>query len=308
MVISTATLAGGAGIAAPPPAAATIHPMKTPSRLQPLLDEGLIDSVQRQLMSGKEAMVFVVRSGGETVCAKVYKEANNRSFRQAVDYTENRKTKNSRQARAMAKGSKFGRQAMEAAWQSAEVDALYRLAAAGVRVPRPINFHEGVLLMELVCDANGDAAPRLNDMAFSPEQARAHHATLIREVVRMLAAGVVHGDLSEFNILVAADGPVIIDLPQAVDAAGNNHASAMLERDVANLRHYFGRFAPELLATDYGREIWALYEKGLLTPDSQLTGQFKQTLKPVNLGDVLAVIDDAKDEEAARQLRMQTPR
>ncbi len=282
--------------------------MKTPSRLQPLLDEGLIDSVQRQLMSGKEAMVFVVQSGGETVCAKVYKEANNRSFRQAVDYTENRKTKNSRQARAMAKGTKFGRQAMEAAWQSAEVDALYRLAAAGVRVPRPINFHEGVLLMELVCDAAGDAAPRLNDVAFSPETARAHHATLIREVVRMLAAGVVHGDLSEFNILVAADGPVIIDLPQAVDAAGNNHAAAMLERDVANLRHYFGRFAPELLATDYGREIWALYEKGLLTPDSQLTGRFKQTLKPVNLGDVLAVIDDARDEEAARQLRMQTPR
>ena len=282
--------------------------MKTPSRLQPLLDEGLIDSVQRQLMSGKEAMVFVVRSGGETVCAKVYKEANNRSFRQAVDYTENRKTKNSRQARAMAKGTKFGRQAMEAAWQSAEVDALYRLAAAGVWVPRPINFHEGVLLMELVCDANGDAAPRLNDMAFSPDEARTHHATLIREVVRMLSAGVVHGDLSEFNILVGADGPVIIDLPQAVDAAGNNHASAMLERDVANLRHYFGRFAPELLATDFGREIWALYEKGLLTPDSQLSGHFKQTLKPVNLGDVLAVIDDAKDEEAARQLRMQTPR
>ncbi len=282
--------------------------MKTPSRLQPLLDEGLIDSVQRQLMSGKEAMVFVVHSGGETVCAKVYKEANNRSFRQAVDYTENRKTKNSRQARAMAKGTKFGRQAMEAAWQSAEVDALYRLAAAGVRVPRPINFHEGVLLMELVCDANGDAAPRLNDMAFSPNDARAHHATLVREVVRMLAAGVVHGDLSEFNILVAADGPVIIDLPQAVDAAGNNHAAAMLERDVANLRHYFGRFAPELLATDYGREIWALYEKGLLTPDSPLTGIFTQTLKPVNLGDVLAVIDDARDEEAARQLRMQTPR
>jgi RIO kinase 1 len=282
--------------------------MKTPSRLQPLLDEGLIDSVQRQLMSGKEAMVFVVQSGGETVCAKVYKEATHRSFRQAVDYTENRKTKNSRQARAMAKGTKFGRQAMEAAWQSAEVDALYRLAAAGVRVPKPINFHEGVLLMELVCDANGDAAPRLNDLAFTPEEARAHHATLVREVVRMLAAGVVHGDLSEFNILVGADGPVIIDLPQAVDAAGNNHAAAMLERDVANLRHYFGRFAPELLATDYGREIWALYEKGLLTPDTELTGQFTQVLKPVDLGQVLAVIDDAKDEEAARRLRMQEPR
>ena len=278
--------------------------MKTPDRLRPLLDEGLIDSVQRQLMSGKEAMVFVVQSGGETVCAKVYKEANHRSFRQAVDYTENRKTKNSRQARAMAKGTKFGRQAMEAAWQSAEVDALYRLAAAGVRVPKPINFHEGVLLMELVCDANGDAAPRLNDMSFTPEEARAHHATLIREVVRMLAAGVVHGDLSEFNILVSADGPVIIDLPQAVDAAGNNHAAAMLERDVANLRHYFGRFAPELLATNYGREIWSLFEKGLLSPDSDLTGHFKQVLKPVDLSQVLAVIDDAKDEEAARRLRM----
>ena len=282
--------------------------MKTPERLRPLLDEGLIDAVQRQLMSGKEAMVFVVRCGDETRCAKVYKEATHRSFRQAVDYTENRKTKNSRQARAMAKGTKFGRQAMEAAWQSAEVDALYRLAAAGVRVPKPYNFHEGVLLMELVCDAQGDAAPRLNDLSFTPEAARAHHAGLIREVVRMLCAGVVHGDLSEFNVLVGADGPVIIDLPQAVDAAGNNHASAMLERDVANLRHYFGRFAPELLRTDYGREIWALYEKGMLLPDSPLTGQFRLAHKPVDLRQVMAVIDDAKDEEAARRLRLQDAR
>ncbi len=282
--------------------------MKTPERLRPLQDEGLIDAVQRQLMSGKEAMVFVVRCGEETRCAKVYKEATHRSFRQAVDYTENRKTKNSRQARAMAKGTKFGRQAMEAAWQSAEVDALYRLAAAGVRVPKPYNFHEGVLLMELVCDADGDAAPRLNDMSFTADEARAHHATLIREVVRMLCAGVVHGDLSEFNILIGADGPVIIDLPQAVDAAGNNHAAAMLARDVANLRHFFGRFAPELLRTDYGREIWALYEKGMLLPDSPLTGHFHQKLKPVDLGQVLAVIDDAKDEEAARRLRMQEAR
>ena len=282
--------------------------MKTPERLRPLLDEGLIDAVQRQLMSGKEAQVYVVSSGGQTICAKVYKEATHRSFRQAVDYTENRKTKNSRQARAMAKGTKFGRQAMEAAWQSAEVDALYRLAAAGVRVPKPINFHEGVLLMELVCDADGSAAPRLNDMNFSAEDARAHHATLMREVVRMLAAGVVHGDLSEFNILVGADGPVIIDLPQAVDAAGNNHASAMLERDVANLRNYFGRFAPELLLTNYGREIWSLYEKGLLQPDSVLSGRFEQRHKPVDLSQVMAVIDDAKDEEAARRLRMQEAR
>ena len=279
--------------------------MKTPDRLRPLQDEGLIDEVVRQLMSGKEAMVYVVRSGGETLCAKIYKEATHRSFRQAVDYTENRKTKNSRQARAMAKGSKFGRQSQEAAWQSAEVDALYRLAAAGVRVPKPHNFHEGVLLMELVCDANGDAAPRLNDISFSPEDARAHHQTLLREVVRMLSAGVVHGDLSEFNILFSADGPVIIDLPQAVDAAGNNHAADMLERDVANLRNYFGRFAPELLKTDYGREIWALYEKGLLLPDVVLTGRFERKLGPVDLGAVLRGIDDAKDEEAARRLRMQ---
>lgn len=279
--------------------------MKTPVRLRPLLDEGLIDSVSRQLMSGKEAMVFVVQCGDETRCAKVYKEATHRSFRQAVDYTENRKTKNSRQARAMAKGTKFGRQAQEAAWQSAEVDALYRLAAAGVRVPKPYNFHEGVLLMELVCDAKGDAAPRLNDMSFTPEQARAHHQTLLREVVRMLSAGVVHGDLSEFNILLSADGPVIIDLPQAVDAAGNNHAATMLARDVANLRNFFGRFAPELLVTDYGREIWSLYERGMLSNDVVLTGRFARLLKPVDMGAVMRGIDDARDEEAARRLRMQ---
>ena len=242
--------------------------MKAPPRLQSLVEEGLIDTVVRQLMSGKEAMVFVVRAGEQTLCAKIYKEANNRSFRQAVDYTENRKVKNSRSARAMAKGSKFGRQEQEAAWQSAEVDALYRLAAAGVRVPQPINFCDGVLLMELVTDANGDAAPRLNDVAFTPAQALQHHATLIGEVVRMLCAGVVHGDLSEFNILLAhmagtdgaddVDEPVIIDLPQAVDAAGNNHAQRMLLRDVANLRDFFGQFAPALLKTDFGPEIWSL--------------------------------------------------
>jgi RIO kinase 1 len=279
--------------------------MKSPPRLQSLIDEGLIDSVSRQLMSGKEAMVYVVRCGGEARCAKVYKEATQRSFRQAVDYTENRKVKNTRQARAMAKGTRFGRQAQEAAWQSAEVDALYRLAAAGVRVPRPYNFHEGVLLMELVTDVHGDAAPRLNDVSFTPEQARAHHATLMAEVVRMLCAGVVHGDLSEFNILLAEDGPVIIDLPQAVDAAGNNHAQRMLLRDVDNLRGFFGRFAPELLRTDYGHEIWALYERGGLTPDVALTGRFVRKAGAVDLGGVLREIDDARAEEAARRLRMQ---
>jgi len=279
--------------------------MKTPPRLLPLVEEGLIDTVVRQLMSGKEAMVFVVRQGDQTLCAKVYKEATNRSFRQAVDYTENRKVKNSRQARAMAKGTKFGREAQEAAWQSAEVDALYRLAAAGVRVPTPYQFIDGVLLMELVADADGDAAPRLNDVVFTAEEALAHHATLIQEVVRMLCAGVVHGDLSEFNILLASDGPVIIDLPQAIDAAGNNHAQRMLLRDVTNLKDFFGQYAPALLDTDFGPEIWALYERGHLTTETTLTGQFQRQDKPVNLGDVIRVIDDAKDEEAARRLRMQ---
>ena len=251
--------------------------MKTPKRLQSLLDEGLIDGVVRQLMSGKEAMVYVVRCGDDTRCAKVYKEATQRSFRQAVDYTENRKVKNTRQARAMAKGTRFGREAQEAAWQSAEVDALYRLAAAGVRVPRPLQ-----LPRRRAADGTGDrrrgrcgAAPERRATSRA-EQARAHHATLMREVVRMLCAGVVHGDLSEFNILLGADGPVIIDLPQAVDAAGNNHAQRMLLRDVDNLRDFFGRFAPELLASRYGEEIWDLYQRGALTPETPLTGRFER--------------------------------
>ena len=290
--------------------------MKPPPRLQSLIEEGLIDTVVRQLMSGKEAMVFVVRIGNETRCAKIYKEATHRSFRQAVDYTENRKVKNSRSARAMAKGSRFGRQEQEAAWQSAEVDALYRLAAAGVRVPQPYNFHDGVLLMELVTDADGDAAPRLNDVAFTTEQALAHHATLIAEVVRMLCAGVVHGDLSEFNILLAhtpgidgADGvdePVIIDLPQAVDAAGNNHAQRMLLRDVNNLRDFFGQFAPALLRTEYGPEIWSLYQGGLLSNDTPLTGHFERKHADVDMQAVLREIDDARADDAARRLRMAT--
>jgi len=279
--------------------------LKIPKRLQPLVDDGVIDSVVRQLMSGKEAMVFVVRCGAETRCAKVYKEADKRSFRQAVDYTENRKTKNSRQARAMAKGTRFGREAQERAWQSAEVDALYRLAAAGVRVPKPYNFHEGVLLMELVVDAEGNAAPRLNDVHFEPDVALEMHERLIREVVRMLAAGVVHGDLSEYNILLGADGPVIIDLPQAIDAAGNNHAPRMLVRDVDNLRAFFGKFAPDLLATDYGKEIWALYEAGALHPDTPLTGHFERDERSADLDAVMREIDDARLEEAARVLRTQ---
>ena len=289
-----------------------MHVMKAPKRLQALIDEGLIDTVVRQLMCGKEAEVFVVRVGNDTRCAKVYKEATNRSFRQAVDYTENRKVKNTRQARAMAKGTKFGRQAQEAAWQSAEVDALYRLADAGVRVPKPYNFFEGVLLMELVTDAQGNAAPRLNDVQFTPEEALRHHATLLVEVVRMLCAGVVHGDLSEFNILLGSrdghDGPVIIDLPQAVDAAGNNHAERMLLRDVGNLRDFFGQFAPELLSTHFGPEIWALYQRGALDVDVPLTGRFVPADKAADVGGVLREIDDARAQEAARRLRIVTVR
>jgi len=278
--------------------------MKPPKRIAPLIEDGLVDEVIRQLMSGKEASVYVVRCGEAIRCAKVYKEANQRSFRQSVDYTEGRKVKNSRRARAMEKGSKYGRKAQEEAWQSAEVDALYRLAAAGVRVPRPYNFHEGVLLMELVTDSDGNAAPRLNDLVLTPEQAREYHHTLIRQVVRMLCAGIVHGDLSEYNVLVGSEGPVIIDLPQAVDAAGNNNARSMLERDVGNLATYFGQFAPELLATDYGGEIWSHYQSGALLPETELTGRFKRNEKAADVGSVLREVNAAIKEEAARQQRL----
>jgi RIO kinase 1 len=275
--------------------------VKIPKRIKPLVDEGLVDEVVRQLMSGKEADVYVVRCGQEVRCAKAYKEANKRSFRQNVQYTEGRKVKNSRRARAMEKGSRYGRQEQEQAWQNAEVDALHRLAAAGVRVPRPYNFLEGVLLMELVTGADGNAAPRLNDLALSEVQAREYHRALIMQVVRMLCAGIIHGDLSEYNVLVGSDGPVIIDLPQAVDAAGNNSARFMLERDVDNLTAYFGRFAPDLRTTDYGREIWSIYESGKLHPEVKLTGCFARSEKLADVGGLIREIDDVKKEEAARQ-------
>jgi len=276
--------------------------MKTPKRIEPLIEDGLVDEVIRQLMSGKEAMVFVVRCGEEVRCAKVYKEANKRSFRQSTDYTEGRKVKNSRRARAMEKGSSYGRKAQEEAWQSAEVDALYKLAAAGVRVPKPFNFHEGVLLMELLTDSEGNAAPRLNDVELSAETAREYHQILIRQVVRMLCAGIVHGDLSEYNVLVDTSGPVIIDLPQAIDAAANNQACKMLLRDVTNLATYFGRSAPELLATDYGMEIWSLYQSSQLKPDSVLTGRFERSEATVDLESVMREINDTLKDEERRKL------
>jgi RIO kinase 1 len=276
--------------------------LKTPKRLLPLVEEGMIDEVLRQLMSGKEATVYVVRCGDAIRCAKVYKEADQRSFKQAAAYQEGRNVKNSRQARAMQKGSKYGRKMQEEVWQNAEVDALYKLAEAGVRVPKPYICFEGVLLMDLVTDAEGDVAPRLNDVALSHEQALSFHAQLIHQVVLMLCAGIVHGDLSEFNILLDAQGPVIIDLPQAINAAGNMGAASMLERDVDNLAQYFSQFAPELAHTQYGKEIWRLYAAGLLTPETPLTGRVAVDKRPVDVQAVVQEIELVKQEEAERQL------
>ena len=274
--------------------------MKTPKRIQPLVEEGLVDAVVRQLMSGKEAAVYVVRCGEDIRCAKVYKEANQRSFRQAASYQEGRKVRNSRQARAMDKGTRYGRKMQEEVWQNAEVDALYRLAAAGVRVPTPYICFEGVLLMDLVTDAAGHVAPRLNDVELTEELALQYHDQLLHQVVRMLCAGVIHGDLSEYNILVDAEGPVIIDLPQAIDAASNTEAGPMLERDVANLATYFSRFAPQLAVTQYGKEIWGLYGAGLLRPETVLTGRVAIDKRPADVGAVLLEIELARKEEEER--------
>ena len=274
--------------------------MKIPNRLLPLLDDGLIDEVICQLKSGKEAQVYTVRCNDIIRCAKVYKEANQRSFKQAVQYQEGRTVRNSRRNRAMQKRTSYGQKESEQAWLSAEVDALYKLAAAGVRVPQPYGFVDGVLLMELISDGQGYAAPRLSEVSFTPEQARDYHDKIIYDVVRMLCAGLVHGDLSEFNVLIDAQGPVIIDLPQAVNAAGNNNAPMMLERDVNNMRDYFGLYAPELLTSAYGKEIWHHYESGSLSPDVKLTGVFVESTVAADLDDVLKVIDDAEEEEVDR--------
>ena len=278
--------------------------MKTPKRLQPLIEDGLIDEVISQLMSGKEATVFMVRCGSEIRCAKVYKDAGKRSFKQAVQYREGRKVRNSRQARAMAKGSKYGREEQESLWHNAEVDALYKLAQANVRVPKPYGCIDGVLLMELITDADGDVAPRLNDVKLTQEEALAHHTQIIRDVVRMLCAGLVHGDLSEFNVLVDQDGPVIIDLPQAVDAVANNHAEWMLERDINNMRDYYGQFAPELLTTQYAKEIWEIYESGKLTPETELTGHFDEPTESADVDAVMSEIQEAFKEEQERLARL----
>ena len=278
--------------------------MKTPAGLQSLVDDGVIDEVLRSLKSGKEATVYLVRCGTEQRCAKVYRDMAQRSFQKRSQYQEGRKVRGSRQARAMGKSTQFGRREQETAWKNAEVDALYQLVAADVRVPRPQGYFDGVLIMELVTDDAGNPAPRLGEVQLSAETAREYHAFLMRQVVRMLCIGLIHGDLSEFNVLVGPEGPVIIDLPQAVNAAGNNAARAMLERDVNNLRSTLGRFAPELLATEFAREMWSLFEKGELRPNSLLTGVHASDETIVDPDDVMLAIDEAREAEIDRRLRL----
>ncbi len=278
--------------------------MKIPKRIQPLVEDGLVDEVLSRLMSGKEADVYVVRCGSDIRCAKVYKEAAQRSFKKAAQYTEGRKVKNSRRARAMEKGSKFGRKEQEKIWQNAEVDALYLLAEADVRVPEPYGCFDGVLLMELITDANGDVAPRLGDITLDQQQAIVNFAVLMQDVVRMLCVGTIHGDLSEFNVLLDEYGPVIIDLPQAVNASANNNAKTMLLRDVDNMKDYFGQFAPFLLETQFGKEIWKLYEDGELKPETVLTGEFEDNTENANVDDVMIEIEAAYEEEQRRLERL----
>jgi len=278
--------------------------MKIPKRIQPLIQDGFIDEVLGRLMSGKEADVFVVRCGDQDRCTKIYKDSMKRSFKKAATYNEGRKVRNSRRARAMEKKSKFGRQQQEDAWQTSEVDALRRLDEVGVRVPRTFGCLDGVLLMELIVDDAGDVAPRLGDVTMSAERAREDHATMMHYVKCMLASGVIHGDLSEFNVLIDATGPVVIDLPQAVDASANNNAETMLARDVRNITQYYGLFAPELLETKYAKEMWALYETGQLSADTPLTGTFDEPDEDADMGAVLREIASAIEEEEERQARL----
>jgi RIO kinase 1 len=275
--------------------------MKTPQALQALIDDGVIDEVLRPLKSGKEAAVYVVRSGDDVRCAKVYKDMAQRSFKQRTQYQEGRKVRGSRQARALGKASKYGRKQQETAWKNTEVDALYQLRDAGVLVPEPHGYFHGVLVMELVTDAEGFSAPRLGEVELPAEVARDYHQILMRQVVKMLCCGLIHGDLSAYNVLVGPDGPVVIDFPQVVSAAGNNAARAMLLRDVNNLTASLGRWAPELLDTWFGEEMWAMFEAGTLLPDTELSGTFVHDDSTIDLDSVRHAINDAREEALIRE-------
>jgi RIO kinase 1 len=275
--------------------------VKIPAGLQSLVEDGKVDAVLRQLKSGKEASVYMVTCGNQVRCAKVYKEAQRRGFHKLAEYQEGRKARGSRDARAIARRGRHGREVQEAEWKNAEVTALYRLANAGVRVPTPHGVYDGVLLMELVADLHGNPAPRLNEVKMTPEQARLWHRFMIKQIVAMLCVGLIHGDLSEYNVLLSAGGPVIIDLPQAVNAASNNNAFRMFERDVNNMRTAFARAAPELLQTEYAHEIWTLYQATELKPDSALTGSFVHKRAKADLRAVFDQIEDARREAEARQ-------
>ena len=269
--------------------------------LSSLVDEGVIEAVSRPLMSGKEAQIYLVEAAGKEYVAKVYKEAANRTFKHRSDYTEGRKVRNSRDQRAIDKRSKHGRSQDESAWRSTEVDMIYRLAAAGVRVPAPYQFIDGVLIMELVRGADGEPAPRLGDARVTPEQAQSIYDQLIRETIRMLCAGVVHGDLSDFNVLLAVDGPVIIDFPQSVDPAKNQNARKLLLRDVDNLYRYVSRFVPGLRRIPYAEEMWSLYESNQLRPDTVLRGQYRDTRKQVDTQALLDLIGEEKRDADRRR-------
>nr|WP_282452955.1 PA4780 family RIO1-like protein kinase [Lysobacter sp. CAU 1642] len=277
------------------------HRVKTPEPLQALIEDGLIDEVLRPLKSGKEASVYVVRAGDEVRCAKVYKDMAQRSFKQRVQYEEGRKLRGSRESRAVGRASKYGRRQQEAAWKNTEVDALYQLRDAGLRVPQPHGYFHGVLVMELVTDAEGFSAPRLGEVELDADQARAFHAILLRQVIGMLCCGLIHGDLSPYNVLVGPEGPVIIDFPQVVSAAGNNAARRMLLRDVNALTAFLGRSAPELLDTWYAEEIWELFERGELRPDTELAGDWRPDEREVDLDSVREAINDAREVALIRQ-------
>lgn len=271
--------------------------MRIPPRLVPLVEEGVIERIVRPLLSGKEAQVYLVESGGALRVAKVYKSAQERTFRNRAEYTEGRTVRNSRDQRAMAKGSRHGRASDEATWQSAEADTIYRLYGAGVRVPKPHAFIDGVLVMECITGGDGGPAPRLAECTLEPDHARTVCDQLLREVVKMLCADIVHGDLSSFNVLLDDDGPVVIDFPQAVNAARNPSAKNILLRDVANITSHFlrGRPAHELR---FAHEMWSLYERGELRPDSPMTGRFKLPSHEVDAERLLLQMLEVEEDEA----------